>query len=227
MTTAFGLIAKVLRLQVPARVILFGLLNKYNYFTKSGNRRYEFERLYLEEKDPWNYHSSSYELEKYNRTLECILSFRKSSESALELGCSVGVFSKLLSEKFSNLTAVDISKEALASAAKYNVDRRNIKFIRSDIQSLAENARFDVITCAEVLYYIPERDADLVCRKLDEHLAESGVVVMVTGVSGGQPNPFYFDDWERVLSAYFELVHKETVSDPSRPYEMFAFRRRN
>jgi hypothetical protein len=52
MTHAFDLIRKVLLRQVPPRAVLWGLLNKLNWKLGTGNRRYEFERLYLERPDP-------------------------------------------------------------------------------------------------------------------------------------------------------------------------------
>ena len=91
MTHAFRLVAKALSLQVPPRALIWGLMNKINYVFRTGNRRFEFERLYLESPDPWNYRSSTYERDKYERILECVLQWRSASESVLEIGCSVGV----------------------------------------------------------------------------------------------------------------------------------------
>ena len=52
MTHAFDLIRKVLLRQVPPRAALWGFLNKLNWKLGTGNRRYEFECLYLEHPDP-------------------------------------------------------------------------------------------------------------------------------------------------------------------------------
>ena len=60
MTTAFKLIAKTLSGQVPPRVLVWGLLNTLNRSFGTGNRRFEFERLYVENPDPSNYRASPY-----------------------------------------------------------------------------------------------------------------------------------------------------------------------
>jgi hypothetical protein len=81
----------------------FAFLNQLHYLSKTGNRRFEFERLYLEHGDPWNYRDSLYEQDKYQRTLSCALNWRKRGEAALEVGCSIGVFSRLLAAHFDNM----------------------------------------------------------------------------------------------------------------------------
>ena len=117
MLEKFRLIAKVLSFQVPPKILVWGLLNTLNRSLRTGNRRFEFERLYLENPDPWNYRSSPYERQKYARTLACALKWRKGSESAVEVGCSLGIFSQMLAAHFSRVTAIDVSKEALRVAA--------------------------------------------------------------------------------------------------------------
>jgi 2-polyprenyl-3-methyl-5-hydroxy-6-metoxy-1,4-benzoquinol methylase len=226
MTTAFRLITKALSFQLPPRVLLWGLLNTLNRSFRTGNRRFEFERLYLENPDPWNYHSSPYERQKYERVLACALKWRSASESALEVGCSVGVFSRMLAGHFDKVTAIEVSKEALAAATRYNHAVKNICFMHRDLQSLNIDDQYNVIFCAEVLYYIGEKDVQIVCRQLDKHLSAGGVILMVTGISSNQSDSFYFDGWADILAVRFEQVFKEIVPDPLRPYLIAVFSRR-
>jgi 2-polyprenyl-3-methyl-5-hydroxy-6-metoxy-1,4-benzoquinol methylase len=226
MTTAFGLIAKTLSGQVPPRVLLWGLLNTFNRSLRTGNRRFEFERLYLESPDPWNYRSSLYERQKYERVLACALKWRSASKSALEVGCSIGVFSRMLAGHFDKVTAVDVSKEALAAATRYNHIAKNVGYMHRDLQSLDTNDQYDVIFCAEVLYYIGEKDVEIVCRQLNKYLSARGIVLLVTGVSTAQSNSSYFDGWADIFAARFRQIFKEIVPDPIRPYLIAAFSRR-
>jgi 2-polyprenyl-3-methyl-5-hydroxy-6-metoxy-1,4-benzoquinol methylase len=226
MTTAFKLIAKTLSGQVAPRVLVWGLLNTLNRSFGTGNRRFEFERLYLESPDPWNYHSSSYEHRKYERVLACALQWRSAGESALEVGCSVGVFSRMLTDHFDKVTAIDVSKEALSAATCYNSAARNVRFMHSDLQSLDTDGQYDIIVCAEVLYYIAKRDVEVICRQLDRYLSDRGIILLVTGVSGEQPDPLYFDGWADVFAARFGQTFKEIVLDPVRPYLVAVFSRR-
>jgi cyclopropane fatty-acyl-phospholipid synthase-like methyltransferase len=227
MTTAFKLIAKTLSGQVPPRVLVWGLLNTLNRSFGTGNRRFEFERLYLESPDPWNYHSSSYERRKYERVLACALKWRSAGESVLEVGCSLGVFSRMLTHHFDKVTAIDVSKEALSAATRYNSTAKNVRFMHSDLQSLDTDGQYDVIVCAEVLYYVAEMDVEVVCRQLGRYLSARGIILLVTGVSGGeQPDSLYFDGWADVFAARFGQTFKEIVQDPARPYLIAVFSRR-
>jgi 2-polyprenyl-3-methyl-5-hydroxy-6-metoxy-1,4-benzoquinol methylase len=225
MLRRFRLIAKALSFQVPPKVLIWGLLNTLNRSFRTGNRRFEFERLYLENPDPWNYRSSPYEHKKYERTLACALDWRNASESALEVGCSVGVFSRMLAGHFDKVTALDVSKEALHAAADYNCRQENIRFVRGYLQSLDIGGRYDVIFCAEVLYYIAEEDIQKVCRQLDQYLASDGIILLVTGISSGTSSDFYFDGWEQILADRFERIFEQRVDDPPRPYRISVFSR--
>ena len=226
MTTAFKLIAKTLSGQVPPRVLVWGLLNTLNRSFGTGNRRFEFERLYLENPDPWNYRLSPYERQKYERVLACALKWRRASESALEVGCSVGVFSRMLAGHFHKVTAIDVSKEALAAVARYNHSAKAVRFMHRDLQSLDIDHQYDVIFCAEVLYYIREKDVEIVCRQLDKYLSARGIIVLVTGVSTAPPDSFYFDGWADIFAARFQQTFKEIVQDSVRPYLIAVFSRR-
>jgi 2-polyprenyl-3-methyl-5-hydroxy-6-metoxy-1,4-benzoquinol methylase len=226
MTTAFGLIAKTLSGQVPPKVLLWGVLNTLNRSLRTGNRRFEFERLYLESPDPWNYRSSPYERQKYERVLACALKWRSASESALEVGCSIGVFSRMLAGHFDKVTAVDVSKEALAAATRHNHIAKNIGFMHRDLQSLDTDDQYDVIFCAEVLYYIGEKDVEIVCRQLDKYLSARGIILLVTGVSTAESNSSYFNGWADIFAARFRQTFKEIVPDSVRPYLIAVFSRR-
>jgi 2-polyprenyl-3-methyl-5-hydroxy-6-metoxy-1,4-benzoquinol methylase len=226
MTTAFKLIAKTLSGKVPPRVLVWGLLNTLNRSFGTGNRRFEFERLYLERPDPWNYRSSPYERQKYERVLACALKWRSAGESALEVGCSVGVFSRMLTDHFDRVTAIDVSKEALSAATRYNSTAKNVRFMHGDLQSLETEGQYDVIVCAEVLYYVAEKDVEVVCRQLCRYLSARGVILLVTGISNEPSDSFYFDGWADVFANHFQQTFKEIVEDPVRPYLIAVFSRR-
>jgi 2-polyprenyl-3-methyl-5-hydroxy-6-metoxy-1,4-benzoquinol methylase len=226
MTTAFELIAKTLSGRVPPRVLVWGFLNTLNRSLRTGNRRFEFERLYLEHPDPWSYLTSAYERRKYERVLACALKWRAGDKRALEVGCSVGVFSGMLADHFEKVTAIDVSKEALVAATRYNLGNKNVHFIHRDLQTLETNEQYDVIVCAEVLYYIGEKEVDLVCRQLERYLSERGIIVLVTGLATESEDSFYFNAWENIFAVRFQQGFKEMVQDPVRPYLTTVFSRR-
>jgi SAM-dependent methyltransferase len=225
MTTAFSLIRKVLSCEVPPRALLWGLLNTLNRNLNTGNRRYEFERLYLENADPWGYDSGEYEQDKYRRTLDYIRQWRRDNGSALEIGCSIGVFSGLLSHCFAQCVAIDMSQEALWTAKSRNAGNRNLHFVRGDVRFLNLDRRFDVIVCAEVLYYVDNADAPRVARNLDGHLGQNGIIVSISGVQSNGMDVAHLDPCEQELSGLVEVLHREVIQDPSRPYRIVIFGR--
>lgn len=230
MTSAFELLGKALTGRIPMRALCYGFLNKLNYVAQTGNRRFEFERLYLERPDPWSYRSSRYEIEKYEQVLACVRDWRTAQRRLLEIGCSIGVFSSLVAKEFDTVTCVDISSEALRAARRQTATLANIKFVNCDVRSLSLDARYDVILCAEVLYYLPEKSAPAVCAVLDQHLDSEGLIVLVTGYDPQKPNrepggnAYYFDDWENVLARQFDLRHRAIVAEAERPYMILGFR---
>jgi 2-polyprenyl-3-methyl-5-hydroxy-6-metoxy-1,4-benzoquinol methylase len=154
-----------------------------------------------------------------DRTIE----WRRGSGAALEVGCSIGVFSRLLADRFDEVTAVDISSEAIAAARSQNITAPNLTFLREDVRQLRLGRTFDVLFCAEVLYYLPRRAAPAVCNVLDRHLAEDGVIVLVSGQVVGGESYLHFDNWKSLLQARFAELFDEVVHDPSRPYEITIF----
>jgi len=225
MTAALNFFGKVLK--PTARGLFWAFLNKTNFVLRTGNRRFEFERLYLKNRDPWGYLTNAYEREKYQRTLSCLLNCSHKSGQVLEVGCSIGVFTKMLVSNFTEVTAVEISKEALSAAIDLNRGVSNVRFVFGDLLSVKLGAVYDVIICAEILYYIPQRDTDLACRQLALHLADKGVIVVVMGVSDfvsdNRNDPSYSNGWESILGAHFRCVFAENVLDARRPYRIGVY----
>jgi SAM-dependent methyltransferase len=185
-------------------------------------RRFEFEKLYAEDGDPWGYFSRPYELEKYRRTRDVVLRYCPAKASALEVGCSVGVFTKMIAPSFDSVVAIDISAEAAALAAKTVAGVGNVEVRSGDFLALEADGRtFDAIFFAEVLYYIDDAQGPDVCQALNRLLSERGVFVVVhpaEGESGG---------WKGIFGQAFDTRAAVTIQDPERPYEISVYGRRN
>jgi len=218
---ALKLIAKVLSLKAPPRSLVYSARNKINVWLGNADRRFVFEKLYLEHGDIWNYETSDYERTKYRQTMDRIVALRSGSASVLEVGCSIGVFTELLAAQFEQVTATDISQEALGLAARRH-SRPNIRFVRSDIRELPATSRYDVIVCAEILYHIPEGDVTRVVGKLANLLSDQGIVVAVFGFTDST-EARYFDGWNDALTERFERLALDHFEHPSRPYRIAAF----
>ncbi len=227
MTRVFNLLLRVLKGKVPLRALGYGFLNKWNFLTGSGNRRYELERLYLDHADPWDYNSSEYENRKYRATLEIVVEHCVNRRRALEVGCSVGVFTRLLAPHFEHVTSLDVSAEAVRIASSHPDRPANAIFRQDDVRHMATGDKYDVILFGEMLNYLRNEDFGVVCEKIDESLATDGVVVMVTGQIEWLENRLYCDQWDRGFSLRYNRVFKTWVDVPPRPYSVCVYRRKN
>jgi len=127
--------------------------------------RHHFEHLFAQGRDPWTY-ESAYEQTKYEQTLSLIPASRPAR--ALELACAEGHFTVQLAPLVDHLTAADISQIALDRTRERLTGRADLDFVQLDLGNDPIPGGYDLITCSEVLYYLPDREA---LRRLAEKLA--------------------------------------------------------
>lgn len=127
-----------------------------------------FDTIYEQAQDPWNFATSDYEAQKYAATIDLLGEGRYAR--ALEIGCSIGVFTRMLAGRCDDLLAVDISALALARARKRCADRANVRFERRSVPHEFPAGTFDLIVLSEVGYYWS--DADLLLAR--ERIADAG-----------------------------------------------------
>ena len=138
-----------------------------------------FEDLYgrAAEGDPWRFRTSAYEAAKYAATLEFLP--RPRYAMALEVGCSIGVFTGHLADRVDHLLAIDIARAALDQARQHCSHHRNVRFSQVDLLASIPTGPFDLITLAEVAYYWTTADFDRVLRSLLRELNRGGELIMV------------------------------------------------
>jgi predicted TPR repeat methyltransferase len=135
-----------------------------------------FEDLYAGDADPWEFATSDYEREKYDATLSAIGGGHR---RALEVGCSIGVFTRRLAERCDRLVAVDVAEAALADARRRCADRSNIEFQRMQLPAEVPSGRFDLIILSEVGYYWSLADLDRFLVWLRQALTADGLFALV------------------------------------------------
>jgi len=112
-----------------------------------------FERLARESEDPWSYETSEYELAKYRRTLAYV---PEPAGDALELGCSIGVFTAMLAPRCSSLLAVDFSPTAVGRARRRVAGLDQVEVRRATLPEQMPAGPFETIVCAETDDYLLE-----------------------------------------------------------------------
>ncbi|ONG47237.1 hypothetical protein BKE38_24410, partial [Pseudoroseomonas deserti] len=125
-----------------------------------------FEALYAGDPDPWDFRTSDYEAAKYAATLAALP--RPRYAAALEVGCSIGVLTKMLAPRCDRLLAIDGSARALATARRDCGPLPGLAFEQREVPRQWPAGRFDLILLSEVIYYWDAEDLDRVagqCRR--------------------------------------------------------------
>lgn len=136
-----------------------------------------FEKLYAENTDPWNFRHSEYELQKYHRCIQVL--GQNFFASALELGCSIGIQSYLLSKICRYLMAVDISEVAIEEAKQHCAEASNIEFKTMNLAHTFPKGKFNLITCCEMGYYFTKEDLRALFVNIDSALLSGGTFLLV------------------------------------------------
>ena len=142
----------------------------------------EFERLFRWSQDPWNFEASSYERRRLQGLLEIVKQYPH--DTILEVGCAEGVFTSELSKIAKRVVAIDVSPTALARAKQRCKD---VTFVQSSLQDFQWDSRFDLVVCAETLYYVKDVPEAI------QHLSNLGSYCLVS----------YIDREIKNLDSYF------------------------
>ncbi len=138
------------------------------------------DRLHAEHEDPWQVGTRFYEQRKRDLLLAVLP--RPRFARALELGCSTGAVTAVLTARCDVLVAVDSSPHALAAA------RRRLAALPGgaavDLREAAVPAQwpeggFDLVVVSEVGYFLSVAGLEELVRRVRGCLAGDGVVVLV------------------------------------------------
>jgi SAM-dependent methyltransferase len=146
-----------------------------------------FERLYQESRDPWGYHTSSYERDKYAATLAALPN--PCHELCLEVGCSIGAFTRMLASRCQHLVAIDFSLSALQLARQHLEGVGNVDLLRASFPEETPPGSWDLIVCSELLYYLPPPALEEAIGWIKTQLSHraSALVVSWRGVGRDEP----------------------------------------
>jgi predicted TPR repeat methyltransferase len=156
-----------------------------------------FDQLYEESADPWNYRTSAYERKKYADTLASLP--RRSYASTLEVGCSIGVFTRLLAGRCERLTAIDFSTRALSLARERLADIENVRLMRASFPEQAPPGPWELVVCSEVLYYLDLSGLERALTWLRAQLLAGSTVLVVSWRGPAETEPLAGDDVHDLL----------------------------
>ncbi len=136
-----------------------------------------FKRVYERSEDPWNFQSSEYEAGKYADTLRSLPP--GPFESALEIGCSIGVLTSQLAACCDALLALDVSDKALAAARERCAGLPQVQFRCMEFPREVPDGIFDLVVVSEVAYYWHFADLERAAASLAAHQAAGAHLLLV------------------------------------------------
>ena len=136
-----------------------------------------FEKLYTANPDPWNFADSAFEQQKYFATIN-MLGGRHFSRG-LEIGCSIGVLTKLLAEHCDKLLAVDFVAQALVQAAARCAGESHVTFECMRVPQTWPAGQFDLIVLSEILYFLQPADIACLAALANDSLMAGGALLLV------------------------------------------------
>ncbi len=136
-----------------------------------------FDDVYRADADPWRFETSPYEAGKYAATVAALGGRR--FDSAFEIGCSIGVLTRLLAASCARLLAVDVSEAPLARARQRCADLPQVRFERMSVPAEWPAGRFDLVVMSEVGYYWSRDDLAAAAGRIEASLEPGGLWLLV------------------------------------------------
>jgi SAM-dependent methyltransferase len=178
-----------------------------------------FEDLYASSPDPWNYRTSSYEREKYADTLAALPP--RPLGSVLEVGCSIGVFTKQLAAHCERVLGIDFSPRALALARTRVGGLVNVQLRQASFPEQVPEGQWDLVVCSEVLYYLDLEGLRQATCWLSEQLQRGTCVVAVSWRGVGADEPLQGDDVHDLLADSLARWHTLDARRPGYRLDRF------
>ena len=180
-----------------------------------------FDELYEQSRDPWDFETSEYERNKYERTLRVLARRQRSYQRALEVGCSIGVFTAMLAPLCDELLAVDVSEKAIAIARQRLAYFPNVRVELRTLPEEMPQGPFDLVVASEVLYYWPEDVMLSALRRFEEVLAPGGSLLAVHWRKETKTYPLQGDEVHDLLLEHTRLASTTNIIEAEYRLDLF------
>jgi predicted TPR repeat methyltransferase len=173
-----------------------------------------FETLYAGSPDPWRVASSDYEARKYAASLAALPAARY--RSALDVGCTIGVLTRLLSERADRVVGVDVSAAAVEAAMARCADLPHVSLATLQVPQQWPAGDFDLIVLSEILYYLSDADLAGLAARVTGSLVAGGTLLLVHwtgGATGRSAGDVAVSVFEAALGAGVREVHRAQTAD--------------
>lgn len=178
-----------------------------------------FEELYGASDDPWGFSTSAYEREKYASTMSALGGRRFGR--ALEVGCSIGVFTAMLAPRCGGLLAVDASEKAVALARERLSGVQNVRVERRTLPEETPDGPFELVVASEVLYYFDRETLLKALRALEAALAPGGSLLAVHWRRETRTYPLQGDEVHELIRTHTALTRTSRKTTPDYRLELY------
>lgn len=178
-----------------------------------------FDRLYQESPDPWSYQTSDYERKKYAATLAALP--KSGYGLCLEIGCSIGAFTKLLAARCEHVVALDFSWRAIELAHENLRDIGNVDLVCASFPDQLPHDPWDLIICSEVLYYLEPGAFDRSVSWMKRQLARGACLLAVSWRGVGIDEPMRGDEAHDRLTSELARWHALDARNPGYRLDRF------
>ena len=144
-----------------------------------------FDISYRLDGDPWSVADNPYERHKADMLLEVVA--RRRHTNAIDIGCGPGILTQRLAAYCDHILGIDFSPKAISLARERCKDDKHISFAVGDIRNFNHSGKYDLLICAEILYYLNPQDLDKTLKKIAELAAPDGWLI-VLGFADNDPS---------------------------------------
>ena len=171
-----------------------------------------FDALYaLNQGDPWHYEQRWYEQRKRQICLAILP--RLHFDSAIELGCSNGIFSQELAQRTNRLLCLDANDTALQLARQRLYAQTHVQVLQGVVPNDLPQQKFQLIVISEILYYLNPTALQQMLAWLHTALEPDGCILTChwrAPISGFSLNG---DDVHQYLKAHLNYAHSLSLQD--------------
>jgi SAM-dependent methyltransferase len=145
---------------------------------------------------------------------ELLDNFNLNNGELLELGCGTGYDSNYLHTRGFNVTAIDLSQDAIDIAKQRN---NSINFIVGDFFSDLPTKQFDVIYDRGFLHNQKHRLQEIF-EKLNSITSKNGKIIIITGnpnqpiIETCMPPPVYIGELEHWSANWFKIILAKEIT---------------
>jgi 2-polyprenyl-3-methyl-5-hydroxy-6-metoxy-1,4-benzoquinol methylase len=137
--------------------------------------------------------------------------------SALEVGCSIGVLTRLLASRCDAVVAIDVAHAPLVEARRRCADLPGVRFERMFVPQQWPGGMFDLIVLSEVVYYLNGEDVSRLAASVARSLTPDGSVILVHWI-GSTDYPLSGDE---AAALFIERVGSACVVERAVRYRQF------